>query len=184
LPQGGRRRGGISSRKDGHVDDPTDTLVWEHAADLGRPFSAEALDHARRLAVETQRFPDTKRALVELLDRWGAGLTTDATERRIALRLSQNRLRIIDGDAAHHDDAEAVSSLPSVRRLAAVGAGINSPTTSPPLAPCSADPANADSAEVGGDDDEDDEWEADAMSSGEAVAMTDMEFYADPMDLL
>ena len=44
-------------------------LAWEHAAELSRPFSAEAAAHARRLAATTHRFPDTKRALVELLDR-------------------------------------------------------------------------------------------------------------------
>ncbi len=57
--------------------DPDDgqwhTLVWEHAAQIALPFSAEALAYARRLARQTSRFPDDRRALAELLERWDAG---------------------------------------------------------------------------------------------------------------
>jgi hypothetical protein len=78
--------------------DPRDNtwheLKWEHAAALGGPFSREAAAYARRLAAATHRFPDTRRALAELLERWGAGLTANRTERRMAIRLSQERLRL------------------------------------------------------------------------------------------
>ncbi len=67
--------------------------MWEHAAALGGPFSREAAAYARKLAATTHRFLDTKRALIELLDRWGAGLTANRAERRMAVRLSQERLR-------------------------------------------------------------------------------------------
>ena len=63
------------------------TLDWEHAPALNGPASLEALKYARRIAAKTHRFPDTKRALIELLERWGAGLTADRTERRMAVRL-------------------------------------------------------------------------------------------------
>ena len=57
--------------------DPDDgswhALTWEHADALGAPFSSEALDYARQLAAATHRFPDTRRALAELLEQWGSG---------------------------------------------------------------------------------------------------------------
>ena len=58
------------------------------------PFSSEALAYARQLATATHRFPDTRRALTELLDQWGAGLAGNRPE-RMALRLSEQRLRLV-----------------------------------------------------------------------------------------
>ncbi|MFE2687436.1 integrase [Streptomyces mirabilis] len=151
------------------------TLDWEHAATLNSPFSREALVYARRLARKTHRFPDTKRSLIELLERWGAGLAADRTERRMAVRLSQERLRLVGEDDAPTDD---VNELPSLRRLAAV--------TSSPEGLDAADrpdlqvvePAGAD---LGGDDDEDDECEA-AFPGDEEVLLEEGEFYADILD--
>jgi len=80
--------------------DPDDgrwhTCWWEHAPALGQPMSAEAIAYARKLATTQHRFPDTQRALTELLQRWGAGLTANAAERRMALRMSQQGLRLLD----------------------------------------------------------------------------------------
>jgi hypothetical protein len=97
--------------------DPADSswhaLRWEHAGAVGGPFSDEALDYARRLAAATHRFPDTRRALAELLDQWGSGLADDKAGRRMALRLSESRLRMIPGPdpepqpAAGDDDQPA-----------------------------------------------------------------------------
>ena len=79
--------------------DPADnrwhTLRWEHADAIGGPFSGEALAYARQLATATHRFPDTRRALAELLEQWGAGLAGNRAERRMALRLSEQRLRLV-----------------------------------------------------------------------------------------
>jgi hypothetical protein len=79
--------------------DPADNqwheLRWEHAGAVGGPFSSEALACARQLAVAAHRFPDTRRALAELLEQWGAGLAGNRAERRIALRLSEQRLRLV-----------------------------------------------------------------------------------------
>jgi transposase InsO family protein len=71
------------------------TLRWEHADAVGGPFSGEALAYARQLAAATHRFPDTRRALADLLGQWGAGLAGNRTERRMALRLSEQRLRLV-----------------------------------------------------------------------------------------
>jgi transposase InsO family protein len=71
------------------------TLRWEHADAVGGPFSSEALAYARQLATATHRFPDTRRALADLLEQWGAGLAGNRAERRMALRLSEQRLRLV-----------------------------------------------------------------------------------------
>jgi hypothetical protein len=112
--------------------------------------------------------------LVELLERWGAGLTDSAAERRMAIRLSQQRLRLLDPDPiapTTQADGDHVSALPSVRRLTAIG----SAPTPPPAkdAPPSAAPTMPPHSDedLGGDDDED----AD-LDDGE-------DFYADMMDI-
>ncbi|KAB1141159.1 transposase [Streptomyces luteolifulvus] len=151
------------------------TLDWEHAAALNGPVSREALVYARRLAARTHRFPDTKRALIELLERWGAGLTADRVERRMAVRLAQERLRLVGEDDAPAND---VTQLPSVRRLAAVASpsGGSEVAEGPDLQVV--EPAEAD---LSGDDDEDDEGAA-AFPGDEEVLLAEDEFYADMMD--
>ena len=92
------------------------TLWWEHHSEIAVPFSAETLAYARRLARQTDRFPDDRRALGELLERWDAGLTRNPTERRIALRLAQqreDRLR-----ASGDEEGATVTALASVRAVA------------------------------------------------------------------
>jgi len=99
--------------------DPDDkawhALAWEHATQIAMPFSAEALAYARRLATQTDRFADDRRVLAELLERWDAGLTANPTERRIALRLSQQRAARLSAEASL--EADAVKGLATVRAL-------------------------------------------------------------------
>jgi transposase InsO family protein len=99
--------------------DPADSqwheLRWEHADAAGAPFSSEALAYARQLAVATHRFPDTRRALAELLEQWGAGLAGNRAERRMALRLSEQRLRLVP------DPPPATASTPEPVVTAASG---------------------------------------------------------------
>jgi transposase InsO family protein len=88
-PYTGRRAGKWPIRVDPgdvskvYFQDPADhswhVLRWEHAEAMGGPFSAETLAYARQLAASRHRFPDTKRALAELLDQWNAGLTGNRT---------------------------------------------------------------------------------------------------------
>ncbi|MFE2749042.1 hypothetical protein ACFXKX_32690 [Streptomyces scopuliridis] len=153
-------------------------LIWEHAAALNGPVSREALVYARRLAARTHRFPDTKRALVELLDRWSSGLTADRVERRMAVRLSQERLRLVGQNDAPQSEADEIAQLPSVRRLAALSA--------PPKGDASAEgkpglvavpPVGAG---LGGDDDEDAECDASTPGDEDAVGPVDEDhYYAD-----
>ena len=91
------------------------TLWWEHHSDIRVPFSAETLAYARGLARQTDRFPDDRRALGELLERWDAGLTRNPTERRMALRLAQQRE---DRLAAAGGQEATVTNLASVRAVA------------------------------------------------------------------
>ena len=92
------------------------TLWWEHHSDIRVPFSAETLAYARRLARRTDRFPDDRRALGELLERWDAGLTRNPTERRMALRLAQQREDRVR--AADDSLGATVTDLESVRAVA------------------------------------------------------------------
>ena len=98
--------------------DPADNqwheLRWEHADAVGGPFSSEALAYARQLAAATHRFPDTRRALAELLEQWGAGLAGNRAERRMALRLSEQRLRLVP-------DPPPAAARPARTRIAAAG---------------------------------------------------------------
>jgi hypothetical protein len=91
------------------------TLWWEHHSEIAVPFSAESLAYARRLARETDRFPDDRRALAELLERWDAGLTRNPTERRIALRLAQQREDRLQATAG--EEGATVTDLESVRAI-------------------------------------------------------------------
>jgi hypothetical protein len=89
----------------------------------------------------------------------------------MAVRLSQERLRLVGGDDAPKDD---VAELPSVRRLAAL-------STPPESGAKQAEPdlqvvASAD--DLGGDDDEDDECEA-VPDSEDEVLVDEDEYYAD-----
>jgi transposase InsO family protein len=143
--------------------DPRDNswheLPWEHAAALGRPFSREAAAYARRLATATRRFPDTRQALAELLDRWDAGLTANRTERRMAIRLSQERLRLAGDEAGGETAALPALAQVTARQQDAVGGMA----------------AEAD----GGDDDEDGECDA-AFPGEEGTGPADEDdFYAD-----
>jgi hypothetical protein len=119
-PYGGEHAGRWPLRADpGDVSrvwfqDPDDgswhALDWEHADALGAPFSSEALDYARQLAAAAHRFPDTRRALAELLEQWGSGLAGDRAGRRMALRLSEQRLRLVPPPPAEAPGAPELSS--------------------------------------------------------------------------
>jgi transposase InsO family protein len=126
------------------------TLAWEHHSEVTVPFSVEALGYARRIARQQDRFPDDRRALGELLERWDAGLTRNPTERRMALRLAQQREQRL---AAAGEERATVTDLASVR--AVVNRADAVPIDEPP------EPGG----EVLGDDD--DPGEVDALASDE-----------------
>jgi transposase InsO family protein len=102
--------------------DPADnawhSLAWEHADDIGVPFSAETLAYARRLALAAGRHIDERRALAQLLERFGAGLVSSPVERRLALRASQQREARLAAQIGETKDAEVIT-LPTVSALSA-----------------------------------------------------------------
>lgn len=152
-------------------------LDWVHAPSLNGPASLEALQYARRIAAKTHRFPDTRRALVELLERWGLGLAADRAERRMAIRLSQQRFRVV----GNGDNGDEVSNLPTASRIAAMsGAPDQVPGgDAPEEAVLHAVPDEA----LGGDDDTDAECEASFPGEDiEVEEIDEAEFYADVLD--
>ena len=185
-----------SDRRAVFFQDPHDhawhRLDWEHAPLLEQPFSGEAVDYARGLAVRTQRFPDVTATLVELLERWGAGLTISAAERRMATRLSQQRLLLFDPDlqdpAGHGgDDPEHIADATELPRQ------LSAPRT---LTALDADAADAEverdddvllddepAEDEPLDDDDDPNPDGDDSSPGGDVAgQGEGDFYADVMD--
>jgi hypothetical protein len=160
-----------------YFQDPRDNswhpLTWEHAGALNGPASREAVDYARRLARQTHRFPDTRRALVELLERWGAGLTADRTERRMAVRLSQERLRLAGDDELPRDSGVGPARLSAARRIGDFGAL--------PGDRADLEQAADAGAAAGGDDDRDDECDVAVPEAAQAPGGTD-DFYADAWD--
>jgi transposase InsO family protein len=141
------------------------TLRWEHAQDVPAPFSSEALAYARQLAAQRDRVPDDRRALADLLDRWEVGLACNPRERRMALRLSQQRAaRVEKPSETPGDEASAMAKV-----LA--------------LVPAPGEPQSG-AGPLGGDDDADDELLAAAPDEREASDPDDGEFYADAMRTL
>jgi len=149
------------------------TLNWEHAPALKGPVSREAMVYARKLAKKTHRFPDTRRALIELLERWGAGLATDRSERRMAVRLSQDRLRLV---GEPQDVKDEVASLPSVRRIASMSTPESGPVEEPGEPELCVAEVDED---LGGDDDADEECEADFPGDEVVVPVEEDDYYAD-----
>ncbi|MFI6739474.1 helix-turn-helix domain-containing protein [Nonomuraea sp. NPDC050451] len=142
-------------------------LRWEHADACQGPFSGEALAYARRLALASHRFPDTKRALIEILEQWDAGLTRSPVERRMAIRLSEQRLRLVPADALGEETDVPLPSIPSTLPR---GEGAREPEKP---------------AEVAQECDDDSEDELDAGFPGEPMEADggDDDFYADAMDI-
>ncbi|MEC3974929.1 Mu transposase C-terminal domain-containing protein [Amycolatopsis sp. H20-H5] len=144
-------------------------LAWEHAEDIGTPFSAETLAYARRLALASGRHVDARRALAELLDRWDAGLVRHPAERRMAIRACQQRQSRLD--AATTGDATAqIAALPTVAAITAAD------DTTTPMRAAQASPA--------GDDDSAEELDIDSEADEVDADLTDEEFYADALGVL
>ena len=89
-------------------------LVWEHAAGLDAPFSAEAADYTRRLSLETDRHVDPGAALADLLHRYSKGTVTTRREQNLARRLAQTTT-----DPATTATAADAASTPGVIDLLA-----------------------------------------------------------------
>jgi len=63
-------------------------LVWEHAAGLQAPFSAEAAAYTRGLSLKSDRHVDPGGALADLLERYSKGAVSSRREQNLARRLA------------------------------------------------------------------------------------------------
>jgi hypothetical protein len=149
-----------------YFQDPADQawqeLAWEHADEVGVPFSTETLAYARALALASGRHVDQRRALAELLDRWDAGLVRHPAERRMAIRASQQRQARLDASTTDDTTAEVVA-LPTVAAITQADTEQEATESSP-----------------GGDDDSVDELDLDHNEDDVA----DEDFYAEALEVL
>lgn len=88
-------------------------VAWEHASSLGAPFSRDAAEYTKRLALREDRHVDAQAALDDLLRRWSRGDVTERRERNLAVRMSAQRTAPVEQDSAPADEAQ-VMALPSV----------------------------------------------------------------------
>jgi hypothetical protein len=179
--------------------DPADRswhrLAWEHAREIGAPFSAETLAYARRLALAQGRHVDERRALAQLLDRFDAGLVRSPVERRMAVRASQQRQTRLAAvtAAAGSDPVAEVVALPTVAALTRPDPAVQSgPDGGGRSRPGGDDGRPDDEGQdgegqdgegqdsEGGDDDTDDDLDADV----DPEDGSDEQFYADAFGVL
>ena len=92
------------------------TLMWEHAPSMDMPLSEDALEFARKLAASKYTYPDDRRPVADLLQRWNLGLGDTLAERRMALRLSRDTV-LLDETPTQDE----VATLPSVARCCSRG---------------------------------------------------------------
>jgi hypothetical protein len=111
-----------------YFHDPEDqswaVLQWEHADVMRTPFSLDALEYAKRVAVAQNRPAQVDTVAAELLARWGAARDVTPTERRMSARAAA-RFQASSGAV------DGVWSLHSVRRLLQESTP-GSPTTGEP----------------------------------------------------
>ncbi len=66
-------------------------LEWEHAPGLTTPFSADAAEYAKQVAVRSNRHVDPAQAVQDLLADWAKGEVLTRRSRALARRLSSQR---------------------------------------------------------------------------------------------
>jgi transposase InsO family protein len=136
-----------------YFHDPEDnswhTLEWEHKGAFDVPFSLDALEYAKKLAIRQGRPSQVDDVAAQLLEDWGAGRGLTPSERRMSARLAA---QLNDREP----DPDGVWSLRTVQRLLdaeLTGASDLATELSGPVR----DPGRrVASPETGDDDDEDD----------------------------
>lgn len=95
-------------------------LAWEHAPGLDQPFSNEAAEYTKKLALRTDRHVDPAAAVQDLLGAWSRQEVTARRDKSLALKLASTRAQpgtATEGSAP--DQAAQVASLPGVIDLLA-----------------------------------------------------------------
>lgn len=84
-------------------------VPWVRADELNLPFSIDSLDYVRRSARKPGVPFDEVAALSHLLERWQAGVTQNVAERRMAIRLDEQRQ---PRGTARFQEAEPYTPMP------------------------------------------------------------------------
>ena len=85
--------------------------------DRNQPFSSDAADYTKLLAVRENRHVDPQDAVRNLLDEWSKGNTKSKRDRALARRLASTRSTASDTGDGQPDDE--IASLPGVIDLLA-----------------------------------------------------------------
>lgn len=85
-------------------------LEWEHAPALDQPFSREAAQYTKRLALRSQRHVNPTQAVHDLLDDWNQDAVTTRREKSLARRLSATRAHGAATSSGEHVPREAASA--------------------------------------------------------------------------
>lgn len=95
-------------------------LAWEHAPGLDQPFSKDAAEYTKKLALRTGRHVDPLTAVQDLLGAWSKQEVTTRRDKSLALKLASTRAQTtpVAEDIAS-DEAAQVASLPGVIDLLA-----------------------------------------------------------------
>ncbi|QUW18189.1 transposase [Agrococcus sp. Marseille-Q4369] len=68
-------------------------LAWEHTAALDQPFSKDAAEYVKRLALQKDRFVDPREAVRQLLDAWASDERLDRKHRSAARKIGTRASR-------------------------------------------------------------------------------------------
>lgn len=133
--------------------DPEDntwhTLEWEHKGAFDTPFSLDALEYAKKIAIKQGRPSQVDDVAAQLLEDWGAGRALTPAERRMSTRMAA---RLNDSEP----DPDGVWSLRSIQRMLDAELA-PSADLADELTGSIRDPhKRVDAPETGDDDDEDD----------------------------
>ncbi|WP_272269459.1 MULTISPECIES: hypothetical protein [unclassified Rhodococcus (in: high G+C Gram-positive bacteria)] len=92
--------------------------MWEHGACLNQPFSKDAADYAKRVAVRERRHLDPAAAVRDLLLAWSRDDVATRRDRALARRLSAHRPGAnLEGQPTGFDDERESASVPGVAEL-------------------------------------------------------------------
>lgn len=90
------------------ADDSWSELTWEHAPSLDAPFSLDAVEYAKKVALSGIHVDNPSAAVYELLASWQRGEVTNRRQQSLARRLASQPAHTSEGDARQ------VAALPGV----------------------------------------------------------------------
>jgi len=136
-----------------YFHDPEDnswhTLEWEHKGAFDVPFSLDALEYAKRIAIRQGRPSQVDDVAAQLLEDWGAGRGLTPSERRMSARMAA---QLNDKEP----DPDGVWSLRTVQRMLDAELTASSDLATELTGPVRDPRRRGDSPDTGDDDDEDD----------------------------